>query len=123
MFFHLRVSFSAQPTCMDVDKFFNLRNEFIHATLAPDFWTSCQLRATIPGDSLFVEVYDHDSVSSDELIGVTRVDLENRIFCQEWQAMGTKPLEQRTLWVDNSSFPQVIYFLLSILMVLLDPSC
>lgn len=84
-----------------------LRDEYIKATLAPDFWTSRELKATIPGDNLYVEVYDWDHPDPDDLIGITTIDLENRIFSEDWQSYNAKPLEHRTLWVDNSSFPQV----------------
>lgn len=58
------------------------------------------------GDPMYVEVWDRSLLLSDDLIGRTRIDLENRLFCQDWLDEGAKPIEQRTIWVQESSFPQ-----------------
>ena len=52
----------------------------------------------LPGDStLTLEVWDYDPVFADELIGATKIDLEDRYFNQEWREMKYKPIEIRTL--------------------------
>ena len=51
-----------------------------------------------PGEStLRVEVWDHNSIFSDELIGITSMDLEDRYFNIDWQNMKFKPIETRPL--------------------------
>jgi hypothetical protein len=63
---------------------------------------------TLPGDSeLKIQVWDRDSIPiSDDLIGETIIDLEDRLFCDSWQLMNPKPREFRTLWIENSTSPQ-----------------
>lgn len=76
-------------------------------TLKPDFYKCYELPATIPGNSdLTIEVWDHNAVGSNDLIGRTVIDLETRLFCKEWNEMKPKPVEWRALWNPGSSFPQ-----------------
>eukprot|EP01156_Anaeramoeba_ignava_P017863 Anaeramoba_ignava/a90184_286.p1 GENE.a90184_286~~a90184_286.p1 ORF type:complete len:1304 (+),score=348.32 a90184_286:131-4042(+) len=77
------------------------------ATLRPDFFKCYELPCVIPGNSeLTISVFDHNIVGSDELIGSTVVDLENRWFCEEWQNLNPKPVEYRSLWCPTSTNPQ-----------------
>ena len=51
-----------------------------------------------PGEStLSVEVWDYNPIFKDELIGLTKLDLEDRYFDYEWQNLQFKPIETRPL--------------------------
>ena len=56
------------------------------------------IAAEIPGSSsLKLEVWDWDEILSDDLIGYTIIDLEDRFFNEDWQSMKYKPIEVRPL--------------------------
>jgi len=58
-------------------------------TLDPDFYRSYEIPVNIPGDSqLKVQVFDWDRFTSDDLIGETVIDLEDRWFSKKWQWIG-----------------------------------
>lgn len=93
------------------------RADYVSKTVNPEFYRVYEIKATLPGQSrLSVECWDMDLVSSDDLIGSTTVDLEDRWFEPSWQALGKehesgtryrpKPVETRTLWCPKSSAPQ-----------------
>jgi uncharacterized Zn-finger protein len=72
-------------------------------TLNPDFYTSYEFEAMIPGDSAVqVSVFDYNAIGSNELIGSTMIDIENRWFNPSWRAMPNKPMEIRPLKVVSS---------------------
>eukprot|EP00002_Diphylleia_rotans_P036357 TRINITY_DN799_c0_g1_i1.p1 TRINITY_DN799_c0_g1~~TRINITY_DN799_c0_g1_i1.p1 ORF type:complete len:1445 (-),score=361.51 TRINITY_DN799_c0_g1_i1:290-4624(-) len=76
-------------------------------TLDPEFFECHELTTTLPGPSILtVSVFDYDLIGSDELIGSTEIDLENRWFSKEWKAFKNKPLENRTLKIATSRAPQ-----------------
>ena len=53
----------------------------------------------LPGSSkLRVQVMDYDSLFSDDLIGETSIDIEDRYFDNRWQALQNKPIEVRQLY-------------------------
>ena len=53
----------------------------------------------LPGSSkLRIQVMDYDSLFSDELIGETSIDIEDRYFDNRWQALQSKPIEVRQLY-------------------------
>jgi hypothetical protein len=60
------------------------------------------------GDSeVVIQVWDRDTLAmNDDLIGETKIDLENRLYCEEWKEMSPKPREFRTLWHPLSTNPQ-----------------
>ena len=53
-------------------------------------WCRCfEVEATFPQDSLLrVQVYDWDLIGSDDLIGETHVDLENRYYSRHRATCG-----------------------------------
>ena len=52
----------------------------------------------IPGSSsLKIEVWDWDEILTDDLIGYTVIDLEDRYYNDDWQSMKEKPVEVRPL--------------------------
>lgn len=92
-----------------------------------DFYKMIEFGCELPGVSqLTVQVYDHDVIGSDDLIGETNIDLEDRWFDNKWQQIGaenreepdglaevpprwsTKDLERRTLYVPTSNASQGI---------------
>jgi hypothetical protein len=76
-------------------------------TLKPEFYERHTISCKIPGDALLnVDVMDWDRFSSDDVIGSTVIDLEERWFSSEWQKMAVKPLENRPIYVKSSTQPQ-----------------
>ena len=78
-------------------------------SLQPEFYTSFELMAVLPGQSqLHVEVWDY-TLLSEVLIGGTTVDLEDRMFSPTWQQMsrlGKLPRELRQLFTPASTNAQ-----------------
>eukprot|EP00298_Acanthocystis_sp_HF-20_P017867 c21850_g3_i3.p1 GENE.c21850_g3_i3~~c21850_g3_i3.p1 ORF type:complete len:931 (+),score=389.39 c21850_g3_i3:170-2962(+) len=67
-------------------------------TLNPDLYVCGEMKVGLPGASnLYVEIWDHDSIDPDDLIGNTKIDLETRVLSDEWKALKLKPIECRTL--------------------------
>ncbi|XP_068602838.1 fer-1-like protein 6 [Brachionichthys hirsutus] len=65
------------------------RDNYIPKQLNPVFGRSFEMQATFPQDSLLsVLIYDYDMVGGDDLIGETRIDLENRFFSRHRPTCG-----------------------------------
>jgi hypothetical protein len=63
----------------------------------------------LPGAAtLSIECWDDDGYDFPDLIGVTKIDLEDRFFNKEWKTKYPfkKPIEERTLFVPKISAPQ-----------------
>lgn len=89
-----------------------------------DFYKMIEMKGELPGFSqLVIEVMDKDTIGSDDMIGKTVIDLEDRWFDSRWQDLGkanrvlpdddpnsarwdTKPLERRAIYVPSSNGPQ-----------------
>ena len=84
------------------------RDTHLSGVVNAEFYSSFLLGADLPGCSkLRVEVWDHDLFSSDDLIGATEIDLEERAFSPDWRAFGHRtPVESRPLYGPLSRQPQ-----------------
>ena len=68
----------------------------------PKFLKHFDLPATFPGEStLAVQVWDHDDLFSDDKIGTTKIDLEDRFFNETWKSIADKPIEIRKLRIKS----------------------
>ena len=57
------------------------------------------LLVELPGSSkLAIQVMDYDTLFSDDLIGETLIDIEDRYFDNRWQDLVNKPIEVRQLY-------------------------
>jgi len=62
----------------------------------PEFHKHYDFEATFPGCApLNIKVYDYDDLFGDDFIGETSIDLEDRFFSPDWQALKHKPIEYR----------------------------
>ncbi len=98
---------------------FDDREHAVNDVLEVDLYKMVSFETELPGVSqLNVEIMDKDLIGSDDLIGKTTVDLEDRWFDSRWQEWGnenmitpgsdpndparvrwsTKPIERRTLY-------------------------
>ncbi|XP_073329456.1 fer-1-like protein 6 [Pagrus major] len=65
------------------------RDNYIPKQLNPVFGRSFEMHAKFPQESLLsVLIYDHDLVGGDDLIGETRIDLENRFYSRHRATSG-----------------------------------
>jgi hypothetical protein len=53
-----------------------------------------------------IEAYDYDDFFGDDLIGISKLDLDDRFFNKEWCALETKPVEYRDLFHSSSTISQ-----------------
>ncbi|XP_028291408.1 fer-1-like protein 6 isoform X2 [Gouania willdenowi] len=81
------------------------RDNYIPRNLNPVFGRSFEMKATFPQESLLsVLVYDMDVVGGDDLIGETRIDLENRFYSRYRATCGLPSeysLEGYNAWRDS----------------------
>jgi hypothetical protein len=68
---------------------FDDRKNYHNDTVNADFYQCIELHSTLPGAGLLeVNVMDYDMFTTDDLIGKTVIDLEDRLFDQEWKKLG-----------------------------------
>jgi len=99
------------------DDVYDDRKNFIKDQTEVDFYKCIELHTELPGAGLLeIEVKDYDDWTSDDLIGKTVIDLEDRWFDERWKKLGmenrvtddgkmrwqTKPLETRDLYIPTS---------------------
>ena len=87
------------------------RAEHLTDKTTADFFQRFETTAVLPGESLLrVEVWDFDGYGqlSDDLIGATEIDLEDRIFSKVWRNdLGEHtPVERRSIYSPLSKNPQ-----------------
>ena len=76
----------------------NERNNYQEDQKNCKWYKYYDIPAEIPGSStLKIEVWDWDEILSDDLIGTTTIDLEDRYYNDDWQNMKYKPIEVRPL--------------------------
>ena len=101
---------------------YNGRKEHFDDCTECDFHKMVEFHCEIPGASqLVVRVWDYDFIGTDDLIGETKIDIEDRWFDMRWQKMGAdkrcdkfedgirwdvKPLENRQLRVQGTTLKQ-----------------
>ncbi|XP_054644140.1 fer-1-like protein 6 isoform X3 [Dunckerocampus dactyliophorus] len=80
------------------------RDNYIPKQLNPIFGRSFEMQATFPKESLLsLLIYDYDMVGGDDLIGETRIDLENRFYSRHRATCGLPTeysLEGYNAWRD-----------------------
>ena len=52
---------------------------------------------------MVIEAYDYDGFFGDDLIGISKIDLDDRFYSQSWLAIEDKPIEYRDLYEDSST--------------------
>eukprot|EP01084_Bolivina_argentea_P113163 201741_1 len=82
------------------NKKISTRNKYISNSLNPSFCESFEFSLILPGISeLKIEVWDYDGIG-DDLIGITRIDIEDRWYSKKWRNLkyfknNIMPLEKR----------------------------
>ncbi|XP_063155720.1 fer-1-like protein 6 [Candoia aspera] len=80
------------------------RDKYIPKQLNPIFGRSFEIQATFPKESLLsVLIYDYDLIGSDDLIGETKIDLENRFYSRHRATCGLQAqyeIEGYNAWRD-----------------------
>ncbi|XP_068789327.1 fer-1-like protein 6 isoform X1 [Struthio camelus] len=88
------------------------RENYIPKQLNPVFGRSFEIQATLPKDSLLtVLIYDHDFVGTDDLIGETKIDLENRFYSRHRATCGLQSqyeIEGYNAWRDATKPSEIL---------------
>ena len=88
----------------------NRKEHLQHVRQDAHFFRMFEFRTLLPGDSLLrIDVMDYDHFRLlDDCIGSTKIDLEDRIFCERWKRdlSSRPPLEWRNLYSPFSKHPQ-----------------
>ena len=98
----------------------NDSKNFVSSATEVDFHKVIEFDCQLPGiANVLIEVWDKDNFSRDDLIGQTVIDLEDRFFNENWDALGKeegkkagklwdrKPVERRELYHNQSSQGQL----------------
>ncbi|XP_033011708.1 fer-1-like protein 6 [Lacerta agilis] len=88
------------------------RDNYIPKQLNPVFGRSFEIQATFPKESLLsVLIYDHDLIGSDDLIGETKIDLENRFYSRHRATCGLQSqyeIEGYNAWRDATKPTEIL---------------
>ncbi len=80
------------------------RDNFKLDTPHPLFYTHYDFETTMPGSSILnIQVWDRDTLFSDDFIGETNIDVEDRFFSPRWKSIVNKPVELRSLFSPTST--------------------
>lgn len=70
----------------------------------PKFFKLFEFTGEFPGAPMIeIEAYDFDDLFGDDLIGKTSIDLDDRFFNGDWQAIEEKPIEYRQIYHESTS--------------------
>ena len=70
----------------------------------PDFNLYAEFKGNFPGaPPLVIDCMDYDDLFGDDLIGTTSIDLDDRFFSGDWQALDEKPIEYRQIYHPSTS--------------------
>ncbi|XP_051879497.1 fer-1-like protein 6 [Pristis pectinata] len=88
------------------------RDNYIPKQLNPLFGRSYEIEATFPMDSLLtIAIYDFDMVGTDDLIGETKIDLENRFYSKHRATCGLPcryDIEGYNAWRDSMKPTEIL---------------
>mmetsp|Transcript_9294 Transcript_9294/g.6660 ORF Transcript_9294/g.6660 Transcript_9294/m.6660 type:complete len:253 (-) Transcript_9294:589-1347(-) len=88
-------------------KSYDTRDNYFLDEPNPKFNQRFEFGCDFPGAApMVVEAYDFDDLFGDDLIGRTVVDLDDRFFSPDWQAMEEKPIEWRQIYHESTSLSQ-----------------
>lgn len=86
---------------------YNEQKDYQLDTSEPKFFKAYDFTVDFPGAPLVeIEAYDYDDFFGDDVIGITHIDLDDRYFSQNWQAIDSKPIEYRDLYASSSTITQ-----------------
>ncbi len=72
-------------------KIFNDQKLYVNDEVNPLFHRVYEFNAELPGESqLIIDCMDYDFIGSDDLIGRTVIDLEDRWFDRRWQVSSVR---------------------------------
>jgi len=73
----------------------------------PKIYKLFEFTGEFPGAPMLeIEAYDYDDLFGDDLIGKTSIDLDDRFFNGDWQAIEEKPIEYRQIYHESTSLSQ-----------------
>ena len=73
----------------------------------PKFYKLYDFTGEFPGaPQIVIEAWDYDDLFGDDLIGATTIDLDDRFFNGDWQAIEEKPIEYRQIYHESTSLSQ-----------------
>ncbi|XP_006028532.1 fer-1-like protein 6 [Alligator sinensis] len=88
------------------------RENYIPKQLNPIFGRSFEIQAIFPKDSLLsILIYDHDLIGTDDLIGETKIDLENRFYSRHRATCGLQSqyeIEGYNAWRDATKPTEIL---------------
>ncbi|XP_045464673.1 otoferlin-like isoform X3 [Harmonia axyridis] len=88
------------------------KENYVSKTLNPVFGKCFEIEATFPQDSMLtVQIYDWDLLGSDDLVGETRIDLENRFYSKHRATCGFPAKYEETghnAWRDPMKPTQIL---------------
>ncbi|XP_075438327.1 fer-1-like protein 6 isoform X2 [Ascaphus truei] len=88
------------------------RDNYIPKQLNPVFGRSFEIQANFPKESLLsVVIYDYDLIGTDDLIGETKIDLENRFYSRHRATCGLQSqyeIEGYNAWRDATKPTEIL---------------